>query len=83
MFESVLGYVAGGTAVGVLARLLRPGADPVGWILTILLGIAGALLGGYLSCHFGVHHRALIWASALASAALLLMLFELLRDRRA
>lgn len=34
-----------GAVIGVLARFFKPGADPMGWILTILLGIAGAWLG--------------------------------------
>ena len=49
MFEGFLGYIVGGALIGILARFIKPGADPMGWILTILLGIAGAFLGGYFS----------------------------------
>ena len=44
----VLGWILFGLIVGVLAKLIMPGRDPGGVIVTILLGIAGALLGG---CH--------------------------------
>ena len=37
-----------GAVIGILARFFKPGADPMGWILTILLGIAGAYIGSLL-----------------------------------
>ena len=40
MFGGILGYIFGGLVIGILARLIKPGADPIGWILTIILGIA-------------------------------------------
>ena len=46
MFGGILGYIFGGLVIGILARLIKPGADPIGWILTIILGIAGAVIGG-------------------------------------
>ncbi len=45
---SVLGWILFGLLVGVVAKLLMPGRDPGGMIVTILLGIAGALVGGFL-----------------------------------
>jgi len=50
----VLGWIVFGLIVGAIAKLLMPGRDPGGWIITMALGIAGALLGGW----FG---RALGW----------------------
>ena len=47
MFGGILGYIFGGLVIGILARLIKPGADPIGWILTIILGIAGAVIGGW------------------------------------
>jgi uncharacterized membrane protein YeaQ/YmgE (transglycosylase-associated protein family) len=44
----VLGLVA-----GIIAKLLMPGRDPGGFIVTILLGIIGALVGGFLSTRLG------------------------------
>jgi uncharacterized membrane protein YeaQ/YmgE (transglycosylase-associated protein family) len=44
----VLGWILFGLIVGVIAKLLMPGRDPGGFIVTMALGIAGALLGGFL-----------------------------------
>jgi uncharacterized membrane protein YeaQ/YmgE (transglycosylase-associated protein family) len=44
----VLGWILFGLVVGVIAKLLMPGRDPGGFIVTMALGIAGALLGGFL-----------------------------------
>ena len=43
----ILGWIIFGLVVGVIAKLLMPGKDPGGIIVTILLGIVGAVLGGY------------------------------------
>jgi uncharacterized membrane protein YeaQ/YmgE (transglycosylase-associated protein family) len=45
---NILGWIIFGLIVGAIARLLVPGRDPMGWIGTILLGVAGSLLGGFL-----------------------------------
>jgi uncharacterized membrane protein YeaQ/YmgE (transglycosylase-associated protein family) len=45
---SIIGWIIFGAVVGLLARLLMPGRDPMGWLLTILLGIAGSVIGGVL-----------------------------------
>src|SRR5882672_4858658 len=45
---SLIGQLIFGAIVGVIAKFLMPGKDPGGWIITILLGIAGSWLGGYL-----------------------------------
>jgi uncharacterized membrane protein YeaQ/YmgE (transglycosylase-associated protein family) len=44
----IIGWIIFGLIVGAVAKLLMPGRDPGGWIVTILLGIAGALVGGFL-----------------------------------
>ena len=45
---SIIGWILFGLIVGVVAKLLMPGRDPGGMIVTILLGIGGALVGGFL-----------------------------------
>ena len=50
---SIIGWIVFGLLVGVVAKLLTPGPDPGGWILTILLGIGGALLGGFIGRGLG------------------------------
>ncbi len=44
----ILGWIVFGLIVGVVAKLLMPGRDPGGFIVTIILGIVGALLGGFI-----------------------------------
>ena len=51
----VLGWILFGLIAGVIAKLLMPGRDPGGFIVTILLGIAGALLGGFLGRALGFY----------------------------
>ena len=45
---SIIGWIVFGAIVGALARLLMPGRDSIGWLMTILLGIVGSLICGYL-----------------------------------
>lgn len=50
---SIIGWIVFGLIVGVVAKLLMPGRDPGGMIVTILLGIAGALIGGFIGRALG------------------------------
>jgi len=61
----VLGWIVFGLIVGIVAKLLMPGRDPGGFIITILLGICGALLGGWIG-------RALGWYGPNDSAGFLM-----------
>ncbi len=78
----VLGLVA-----GILAKVIMPGRDPGGLIVTILLGIGGALVGGYIGTRLGFGTvsgfdlRSL--AISVGGAVLLLFLYRLLKRRRA
>lgn len=51
----VLGWILFGLIAGIVAKLMMPGRDPGGVILTILLGIAGALLGGFIGRSLGLY----------------------------
>jgi uncharacterized membrane protein YeaQ/YmgE (transglycosylase-associated protein family) len=51
----ILGWVIFGLIVGALAKLVMPGRDPGGFIVTICLGIAGAVLGGWLGRALGFY----------------------------
>jgi uncharacterized membrane protein YeaQ/YmgE (transglycosylase-associated protein family) len=44
----ILGWILFGLVVGIVAKLIMPGKDPGGFIVTILIGIVGALVGGFL-----------------------------------
>ena len=82
---SILGWIVFGLIVGVVAKLIMPGRDPGGMIVTILLGIAGALVAGFLG-------RALGWygdddpvgfVMATIGAILILILYRQFRARTA
>jgi len=50
----ILSWIAMGLIVGALAKLIMPGKDPGGVLITVLLGVAGALLGGWLGSKLGI-----------------------------
>ncbi|MGZ8444364.1 MAG: GlsB/YeaQ/YmgE family stress response membrane protein, partial [Candidatus Binatia bacterium] len=53
----IIGWIFFGLVVGVIGKLLMPGRDPGGFVVTILLGIAGALLGGFLGRSLGLYRE--------------------------
>lgn len=55
MFFGVLGWIIFGLVAGVIAKLIMPGKDPGGFAITILLGIAGALVGGFVGRAMGLY----------------------------
>jgi len=73
-----------GLVVGVLARLLKPGRDRMGIILTILLGIAGALLAGWFGRTMGWYSpgEPAGFIGALLGAIAILVIVSLFRGRR-
>lgn len=83
MFSGIIGYIIGGAIIGVLARFLKPGADPMGWILTIVLGIVGAVIGGQLSAMLGITSTVLVWVIAIVAAIILLFVYEAVRKKKA
>lgn len=49
----IIAWIFFGLIAGIVAKLIMPGKDPGGFIITILLGIAGALLGGFIGSRLG------------------------------
>jgi uncharacterized membrane protein YeaQ/YmgE (transglycosylase-associated protein family) len=80
----VLGWIVFGLIVGAIAKLLMPGRDPGGWIVTILLGIAGAVIGGWLGRAAGWYgpNEPAGFLMSLFGAIVLLVLYRLLFARR-
>ena len=80
----VLGWILFGLVAGVIAKLLMPGRDPGGFIVTILLGIAGAFLGGFLGQAMGLYAEGepagLIMS--IVGAVLLLAIYRVMMRRR-
>jgi uncharacterized membrane protein YeaQ/YmgE (transglycosylase-associated protein family) len=83
----IIAWIVLGLIVGLLAKLIMPGSDPGGIIVTILLGIAGALVGGFVASAmgFGDVNGFNLGSIAIAvlGAILLLAIYRLLRRRPA
>jgi uncharacterized membrane protein YeaQ/YmgE (transglycosylase-associated protein family) len=91
MFD-VIGWIIFGLIVGLLARWLMPGKDPGGCIVTVLLGIAGAVVGGFVARLLGVatttvtlgdRNFLLQLAFAVIGAVIILALYRILAGKRA
>jgi len=73
-----------GLLVGLAAKLLMPGRDPGGFIITILLGIAGAFVGAFVAGYLNVAGGWFTsWAMSVIGAMLLLGLYRLIRGTSA
>lgn len=80
----IIGWIVFGLIAGVIAKLLMPGRDGGGFILTCILGIVGAVVGGWLATMFGIGgsisgfnlHSFLV---AVVGAIVVLVIFRLLR----
>ena len=80
----ILGWILFGLVAGVIAKLVTPGRDPGGFIVTILLGIAGAFLGGFLGQAMGFYGEgeAAGMLMAILGAVLLLVIYRMAVGRR-
>lgn len=77
----VLGWILFGLVVGIVAKLLMPGRDPGGLIITTLLGIIGAVVGGFLGRSLGLYGpgEPAGFLMATLGAVVLLFIYRLLR----
>jgi uncharacterized membrane protein YeaQ/YmgE (transglycosylase-associated protein family) len=85
---AIIGWIIFGLIAGAIAKLLMPGRDPGGMIVTILLGIGGALIGGFIGRAIWGSTGANDWslgsfALAIAGAILLLFLYRMIKGRSA
>ncbi|MGP5272585.1 GlsB/YeaQ/YmgE family stress response membrane protein [Psychrobacter maritimus] len=73
-----------GLVAGLLARAIKPGSDPMGWIMTIVLGIVGAMLGGFVAGLIGINadggFTGLIFS--VIGAIILLFIYEMIMNKR-
>jgi uncharacterized membrane protein YeaQ/YmgE (transglycosylase-associated protein family) len=81
---AILGWILFGLVVGAVAKLLMPGKDPGGIIVTMLLGIAGAVLGGFAGRAMGMYgeNQAAGFLMSLVGAVVLLLLYRMFVGRR-
>lgn len=81
---AIIGWIFFGLIVGVIGKLLMPGRDPGGFVITILLGIAGALLGGFLGRSLGFYREddPVGFIMAVIGSIILLMIYRFAVGRR-
>jgi uncharacterized membrane protein YeaQ/YmgE (transglycosylase-associated protein family) len=80
----ILAWIVIGGLAGAIAKLLMPGRDPGGCIITILLGIAGALLAGFLGRSVGWYgeSQGAGFIAAIVGAFVILLIYRLVLARR-
>jgi uncharacterized membrane protein YeaQ/YmgE (transglycosylase-associated protein family) len=78
----VLAWIVVGLVVGLVARLLLPGRDPIGCLGTILLGVVGAIVGGRAWQELFGPQRGVAWIGSIIAAMLLLAVFRSVTYRR-
>ena len=80
----ILGWIVIGLLAGGIAKLLMPGKDPGGCIITILLGIAGALLAGFLGRAVGWYNEneGAGFIAAIVGAFILLFVYRMIVTRK-
>lgn len=83
---SIIGWIVLGLVAGLIAKWIMPGKDPGGLIVSILLGIGGAFVGGYLATALGLGSgvdglNIPSFITAIAGALVLLFAYRLIRNR--
>ncbi len=84
----IIGWIVLGLIAGAIAKLIMPGKDPGGLIITLLLGVVGALLGGFIGSRlFGVGLENFwsiqTWLLAIVGALIVLGIYRVVVGRRA
>ena len=80
---SILGWIFFGLLVGLIGKLLMPGRDPGGFIITTILGIVGALVGGFLGRVLGLYREGdpVGFVMAIIGSIILLVLYRMFTTR--
>lgn len=80
----IIGWIVIGGLAGAIAKLLMPGRDPGGCIVTVLLGIAGALLAGWIGQSVGWYKtgEGAGFIAAIVGAVILLLIYRVIVGRR-
>jgi uncharacterized membrane protein YeaQ/YmgE (transglycosylase-associated protein family) len=85
---SIIGWILLGLLAGVIAKRIMPGSESGGIILTTLLGVAGALLGGFLAMALGLgdpideFFDISTWVAAIVGALIIIFAWNLVAGRR-
>lgn len=82
---NIVGWIIFGLIVGIIARFLKPGPQPMGTITTILLGVAGSFFGGLIANALQGNNpldgRAVGWIGSVLGAILLLFIYGLMSKK--
>jgi uncharacterized membrane protein YeaQ/YmgE (transglycosylase-associated protein family) len=80
----ILSWIVFGLVIGIIAKVLMPGRDPGGFIVTTLLGIAGAMIGGFVGRAMGFYGEGQTagWLMSILGAVLLLAIYRMMVRRR-
>ena len=85
----IIGWILLGLLAGIVAKALLPGDDPGGFIVTTIIGVVGALLGGFLAGVLGLgdpldeFFDISTWVAAIIGAIILLVIYRAVVGRRA
>jgi uncharacterized membrane protein YeaQ/YmgE (transglycosylase-associated protein family) len=84
----IIAFIILGLLAGAIAKAIMPGDDPGGWIITAVIGVAGAIIGGFLAGalfdadpmdeFFDISS----WLTAIVGSIILLVIYRLVVDRR-
>ncbi|HEX8312457.1 MAG TPA: GlsB/YeaQ/YmgE family stress response membrane protein [Chthoniobacteraceae bacterium] len=79
-----IGTIIVGLVIGVIAKLLMPGKDPGGCIITILIGLAGSFIAGYLGQALGLYRadEPAGWIGSVIGAMILLFIYRMIAGRK-
>jgi uncharacterized membrane protein YeaQ/YmgE (transglycosylase-associated protein family) len=83
----IIGWIVLGLIAGAIAKLILPGRQGGGWIITLVLGVVGALLGGFLASLIGIGGIENFWdigtwITAIVGAIIVLLIYGLITNRR-
>jgi uncharacterized membrane protein YeaQ/YmgE (transglycosylase-associated protein family) len=79
---SIIGFIVVGAVVGVLARFVVPGDDPMGIVGTIVLGIVGAVIGGWAAGAIFKDTAGVDWIASVVAAVILVLVWRAVAGNR-
>ncbi|WP_093420656.1 GlsB/YeaQ/YmgE family stress response membrane protein [Saccharopolyspora flava] len=85
MFFTILGWIVFGLIAGFIARAIVPGKDDIGLLMTIVVGVVGSVVGGFLAGLFTVGLRGFHptgWIGSIIGAVIVLVIYNQITGRK-
>lgn len=80
------GLIIIGLVAGAIAKAILPGNDPTGWVVSLILGVVGALVGGWIGSLFGIQGHGFFslwtWILAILGCIIVLFIYGLITKKR-